>query len=166
MRGADTKPCFPGCRVPKPGDDETWLGRSLVAVSAAAVENFADRSARRLQRFFFPEDVLLQAEEELSMNTAMRELIDNGPLNRARRLLTQSDTGACTHPPHPALHRLSRQCRSQRHCCHTCVSHVRVTPSCPASCWIAVTCSQTSRNPVTVGQPHDMRRAPEHAECA
>ena len=68
-----------------------WLGRSLLAMH---LEQFADRSVRRLQRLFFAEAENCDLHQELSTNTAMLELESNGPLNRARRQLCQAKLGA------------------------------------------------------------------------
>lgn len=72
------------------GEQLPFLGRSLPALTS--FEAFADRSVKGLQRFLFPEqaEAIAQAEEELSMNTAMADLYSKGPLGRARRLRAAS----------------------------------------------------------------------------
>jgi hypothetical protein len=79
-----------------------FLGRSLPGLTS--FEAFADRSVKGLQRFLFPEhaEAVAQAEEELSMNTAMADLYSKGPLGRARRLRAASrhndHLGVCSRP--------------------------------------------------------------------
>jgi hypothetical protein len=65
--------------------ERAWLDRSLLAINV--VESIADRGVRALHKFMFPEALtaLAEAEEELSMNTAMQDLYSRGPLSRARR---------------------------------------------------------------------------------
>lgn len=72
------------------GEQIAFLGPALTSFEA-----FADRSVKGLQRFLFPEhaEAIAQAEEELSMNTAMADLYSKGPLGRARRLRAASTNG-------------------------------------------------------------------------
>lgn len=81
------------CRWESEEHDSAWMARSLLTLQA--VEQFADRSLRRLGRALFPDtaDFALQIEQEFSMNTAMRDLVENGPLLRARRLLATNRLG-------------------------------------------------------------------------
>lgn len=69
------------------GFESQWLERSLFAL-----DKFADRSVRGIQKFLFPEhsDAIAATQQELSMNTAMADLYEKGPLGRARRLRSAS----------------------------------------------------------------------------
>jgi len=90
--------------------DAPWLERSLFAL-----DKFADRSVRGIQKFLFPEhsEVMAAAQQELSMNTAMADLYEKGPLGRARRLrsASYSQPGAC--PPSVLPHGPSPQVTSR-----------------------------------------------------
>eukprot|EP00892_Ulva_mutabilis_P012409 jgi/Ulvmu1/9540/UM053_0029.1 len=85
--GHSTPHTAAGAVAPPDGIEAPWLERSLFAL-----DKFADRSVRGLQKFLFPEhsEVMAAAQQELSMNTAMADLYEKGPLGRARRLRSAS----------------------------------------------------------------------------
>lgn len=77
----------PSAAPPQAFAESPWLERSLFAL-----DKFADRSVRGIQKLLFPDhnEALAATQQELSMNTAMADLYEKGPLGRARRLRSAS----------------------------------------------------------------------------